>query len=78
MTLPTASGTLDGILYRWRLALPAALGAGIDSVLWESAPGTKPIIFGPAASSGIVFRLGAAVASASIDINVEFTTTTYL
>ncbi len=79
MTLATSKGTEAGTLYDWRMVLPGTLAnGGHDRIVWEALPGMKPIIFGPATSSGIAFKNVTAIASCTVDVVAEFTTTTYL
>jgi hypothetical protein len=51
---PTSKGTEGALLFATWVAYPAANGI-VYPWVWTALPGMKPIIFGPATSSGIVF-----------------------
>jgi hypothetical protein len=76
--LPSSKGTEGVLLLTMRVYMPAAAGQVQPPVIWEELPGMKPIIFGPATSNGIAFKVGGGVTGGTVDLNVEFITTSYL
>ena len=79
MALPSSKGTEGALLLRASMHITdtsAAVAAG--SYTWEQAPGAKPIIIGPATSSGVAIKAVNTISGAICAVNVEFITTTYL
>jgi hypothetical protein len=77
-TLPT-KGTEGSILLQSRLGLTAA--QPVTSVYaweWRASDAEKPIIIAPANTNGIALKIVTGIASATCDVTIEFTTTTYL
>lgn len=77
-TLPSSKGTEGVVLWECWLPLPAALGDSLAVRSWEPPQGGKPIVFGTGTGAGICFKVVTGIASATVTIVAEFTTTTYL
>ena len=78
-TLPSSKGTEGAVLWQRRVALPATAAITVPSVpFYEASRWGKPIVFGAGTGAGIVFKVEAGVASATVDIVAEFITSSYL
>jgi hypothetical protein len=79
-TLPSSKGTEGNALIQHRIPLPAAHPFVSTPAMWtwEASPFGKPIIFGTSTSSGLCWKVDTGIASCTVDVIVEFTTTTYL
>lgn len=77
-TLPSSKGTEGTLLWAGQLYLPVSPGGASSSMEWRQEPTTKPIVIGASADSGLAWKVTAAVASATVDVRVLFTTTSYL
>lgn len=85
MTLPTVKGTEGNIILQKRLqilttAQVAATTTNPNSWEWltQELKGIKPIIIGPAVTDGIALKIITGIATATVDVTVEFTTDTAL
>ena len=79
MTLPSSKGTEGASLARFALFLNAGTPTGHGGFyVWEPSPSAKPIIFGTSTASGIALKNIAAVTGGVVEINIEFSTTSYL
>lgn len=76
MTLPTAKGTEAGIVRRFRLPVPS-VHPFVSCYVWEARLDAKPIVFGTSTSAGICWKIITGVASCTVQIAVEFTTTSF-
>ncbi len=77
-TLPSSKGTDGVVLWDIWLPLPSALGDMIATRTWQQSPGSKPIIFGTAVGGGITLEVITGIASATVSVMMEFSTTTFL
>jgi len=77
MTLPSSKGTEGALLHSFVIPLPTAPDDA-RYVYWEVLPDTKPMIVGTSTANGLAIKSLWAVASCSLEINVEFITTSYL
>jgi hypothetical protein len=79
MTLPTAKGT-EGtqLLDRSFILASAAIPTTGNRFEWIQAPNGKPIIIPAGAANGIAIKNVSGVATATCNIEVEFTETAYL
>jgi hypothetical protein len=78
-TLPSSAGTTGTLLKEWRMYLPTSVGTATPNVIeWTPPYGGKEIIFGTATTAGLAIIMGSGIATAMVDINLEFTTTTFL
>ena len=78
MTLPSSKGTEGTRLLTVVIHLDVQSAGRSGDWTWTTPIGSKPIIFGPATSSGVALKVIAGRAGGYIDANVIFTTTTYL
>ena len=84
MTLPTVKGTEGNKLLLGRLALYAAAPTASNMNIWRwpddgmPADLMKPIIIAPAVAGGIAVKDINGIATATVDIEIGFTVTSYL
>lgn len=77
MTDPTSRGTEGNQLLQFRLPVYAATGSS-GFVEWQADDKSKPIIIGTATSNGICVKIQTGIATDTVDVEVEFTTSTHL
>jgi hypothetical protein len=77
--LPSSPGSTAGTLKDWRIYIPTSVGTATPNVVeWEVPYGGKDIIFGTATTAGLALVNVTGIAAAMVDIQLEFTTTTFL
>lgn len=76
-TIPT-KGTEGNQLLQARLWLTNSIAANPNTWEWVAREDQKPIIFGTASTDGLALKIVTGIASATVDITLEFSTTTYL
>lgn len=77
MTLPTANGTEGNQLLQRAIPTYAATGS-VGWTEWKADDKAKPIILGTSTANGICLKLVTGIASITVDIEVEFTVSTFL
>ncbi len=77
-TLPSSKGTEGNRLWFDKIWLTNSIAAQPNSIEWVARDNMKPIIIGSATTDGIAIKITTGIASATVDINVEFTVTPYL
>jgi hypothetical protein len=79
-TLPSSKGTEGVTLIQKRLWLTNSIAAQPNSWEWlaRGHHGQKALTIGPTATDGICLKIVTGIASATVDITVEFTTDTAL
>ena len=82
MTLPTVKGAESTLIFTRRAFFTQTSPAGglAPNAGWEwvQLPGSKPLIIPAGAANGIALKLIAAYAGATVDIEIEFTETSFL
>lgn len=77
MSLPTAKGTEGSTLWHFRLPLQSA--HPFQSLYrWEARYDTKPVIFGTGTAAGIAWKIQTGIASCTVQLNAEFSVTSFL
>lgn len=79
-TLPTGKGTEGNQIFRRRIGITNAEPlTDLYATEWSASElDVKPFIFGSATTNGIAFKVIGGVASCTVDIEVEFTLTSYI
>ena len=78
MTLPSSKGTEGTIIYQGTVRSPSAGSDSDNAWLWTPSPLSKPLIFGTATSNGIAVKNMSAVTGGTVNVYIEFITTSYL
>jgi len=77
-TLPSSKGTEGNFLWARYLWLTNSIAAQPNSIEWVARNNMKPIIIGPAATDGLAIKIATGIATSTVNIHIEFTTSTYL
>lgn len=76
-TLPTSKGTEGNQLLQAAIPTYAATGS-VGTWEWRAADRSKPIILGTSTANGICVKVQTGIASITVDVEVEFTVTSFL
>ena len=76
-TIPT-KGTEGVQLLQARLWLTNTIAANPNTWEWVARPDQKPLIIGPAVTDGVALKIITGIATSTVDITLEFTSTSYL
>lgn len=76
-TLPTSKGTEGNQLLQATFPSYAATGS-VGTWEWRAGDRSKPIIIGTSTANGLALKLQTGIASITVDIEVEFTVTSFL
>lgn len=77
MTDPTSRGTEGDQLLQFRLPTYASTGSS-GMVEWKAGDRSKPIIIGTSTANGICVKIQTGIATVTVDVEVEFTVTSFL
>jgi hypothetical protein len=77
-TLPSSKGTEGVEIWHRRLWLTNSIAANPNTVTWTATAGLKPIIVGPATTDGVCLKIITGIATSTVDIMIEFTTSTFV
>ena len=78
-TLPTSKGTEGNQLLQRRLGLVATNPMDARNLVeWLAGPRSKPILFGTATTKGLAVKIATGIATAKVDVELEFTVTTFV